>query len=768
MAITYGYFDSINGDRKYNADQMSEYFDGIVSDGVFQSVGGALAVSAQSTPDMSVKVASGRAIINSKWIKNDADITLPITAASTAYNRITSIIIQLDSSSRIIRITTKDGIPASTPVAPVLSSNEMELARILVVANAEYISDARITDQRIFVHGTINQADWGSIGGNIGSQGDLSNALDTINGRIDNIVALTPGSTTGDAELTDIRVGTDDVTYSTAGDAVRAQINEVNNNINQKSIATLSFNRLDMSFLASIGSVKYKKKLKWFSSSNYLPVMESGNDIVVDIPVQAVKDLGITSIKWSKGTSTQTFIWYTENVGAYNNGSVTTILVSNISDYATRLCVAINSANPYLEITSNMVNYERSTDIKGWMRNSDIPNGEISLSKLAELPNANYKDDLNNKGILNIKFDRVDLAFLSQIGTVQFDKNLKWTDSTTFLPVTAAGDDIVIDIAKQTLLDLGITVLTWHRGMSGQSFIFYTEGVGAYVNNTNDQIIVANITRERICLATDKNYPWLEIWADMSNISRSTDVKHWIRNSDIPDGEISLDKLNGALDRIEITPQLFESIGFIGDSYTGGAVVKEDGTWSTVGNRKWGQLMCNRNSITAHVYGIGGASTRSYITDGLPLVLAGDPDDFYMFILGINDNWSLGPSYIGSIDDIKPDYTQNPDTFYGNYAKIIEQVMNHSPNAKFVMVKLQTHSNNWADFNTAIAAIAEHYEIPCIDPYDDTFFTSSIYRTMVGGHPTLLGYNGMSLAYERLLSNCFKNNQLYFRYSGIN
>lgn len=606
MAITYGYFDSINGDRKYNADQMSEYFDGIVSDGVFQSVGGGLAVSAQSTPDMTVKVASGRAIINSKWIKNDADITLPITAASSAYNRITSVIIQLDSSSRIIRITTKDGIPASTPVAPVLSSNEMELARILVVANAEYISDARITDQRIFVHGTINQADWGSIGGSIGSQGDLSNALDTINGRIDNIVALTPGSTTGDAELTDIRVGTDDVTYSTAGDAVRAQINEVNDNINQKSIATLSFNRLDLAFLASIGSVKYKKKLKWFSSSNYLPVMESGNDIVIDIPVQTVKDLGITSIKWSKGTSTQTFIWYTENVGAYNNGSVTTILVSNISDYATRLCIAINSANPYLEITSNMVNYERSTNIKGWMRNSDIP-----------------------------------------------------------------------------------------------------------------------------------------------------------------DGEISLDKLNGALDRIEITPQLFESIGFIGDSYTGGAVVKEDGTWSTVGNRKWGQLMCNRNAITAHVYGIGGASTRSYITDGLPLVLAGDPDDFYMFILGINDNWSLGPSYIGSIDDIKPDYSQNPDTFYGNYAKIIEQVMNHSPNAKFVMVKLQTHSNNWADFNTAIAAIAEHYEIPCIDPYDDTFFTSSIYRTMVGGHPTLLGYNGMSLAYERLLSNCFKNNQLYFRYSGI-
>lgn len=227
MAITYGYFDSINGDRKYNADQMSEYFDGIVSDGVFQSVGGGLAVSAQSTPDMSVKVASGRAIINSKWIKNDADITLPITAASTAYARITSVVVQLDPANRLIRITTKDGAPSGAPEPPEITVNEIEIARITIAANITSVVNAAITDKREFVHGVINQVEWGGIGGNISNQIDLQTALGFINARIDNIIALPDGSTTADAELTDIRIGANGVNYPSAGDAVRGQYNQL-------------------------------------------------------------------------------------------------------------------------------------------------------------------------------------------------------------------------------------------------------------------------------------------------------------------------------------------------------------------------------------------------------------------------------------------------------------------------------------------------------------------------------------------------------------
>ena len=161
--ITYGYFNSSGGDRKYNADQMSEYFDGLITNGVYEHVGQALIVKVGSTA-MTVTVGTGRAIIACKWLKNDSLLSLAITPANALLPRYTAVIVRLDTANRRMEITTKDGTPAASPAQPTIASNELALSMVYVKAGATSITQADITDTRAgslcgWITGLIEQVD---------------------------------------------------------------------------------------------------------------------------------------------------------------------------------------------------------------------------------------------------------------------------------------------------------------------------------------------------------------------------------------------------------------------------------------------------------------------------------------------------------------------------------------------------------------------------------------------------------------------------------
>lgn len=172
MAITYGFFNATKQsdgtyDRAYNSDQISDMFEGLVSDGVFESIGDAMVVTPKS--GMTVQVGTGRASIEGRWIRNDAKMDITLAASNIALNRWSAIVIRLNMSSRTMSIVEKVGTAATNPVKPSLTNSttvkEKCLAYVYVKAGADSITQVDITDMRAdtsvcgWVTGVIKQVD---------------------------------------------------------------------------------------------------------------------------------------------------------------------------------------------------------------------------------------------------------------------------------------------------------------------------------------------------------------------------------------------------------------------------------------------------------------------------------------------------------------------------------------------------------------------------------------------------------------------------------
>lgn len=168
MAIKYGFFNSVDGDRKYDADDIGNYFLKLISDGVFATPATAMQVTAVS--GMSVQVAAGWGFIKCKYLNNTAAAQFTLANADVVLNRIDRVVMRLDTANRNMSLAVKQGTAASTPTAPALTRVtggvwELSLAQIYVGAGVTTITQANITDERAdtslcgYVTGLIEQID---------------------------------------------------------------------------------------------------------------------------------------------------------------------------------------------------------------------------------------------------------------------------------------------------------------------------------------------------------------------------------------------------------------------------------------------------------------------------------------------------------------------------------------------------------------------------------------------------------------------------------
>lgn len=152
MAWTSGFFNSVNGDRLYNADQMSRIFEGLITDGVYESVANKLAV--QPNSGMTIQIATGRGWFGRHWVNNDSEYKLTVAQSDVILNRYVAVVIKVDDTDSV-----RDAVPylkysefATTPVKPTMTRTETVkeycLAYIYIKAGATAITASDIEDTR--------------------------------------------------------------------------------------------------------------------------------------------------------------------------------------------------------------------------------------------------------------------------------------------------------------------------------------------------------------------------------------------------------------------------------------------------------------------------------------------------------------------------------------------------------------------------------------------------------------------------------------------
>ena len=150
MSVTYGFYNSLNGDRKYDATQISSMFDGLIIDGIFASIGTCFVVKAAT--GNTVNVGIGKAWFNKTWTLNDAILPLEAPISEVLLDRIDAVVIEVDTSEAVRANSIKfvQGTPSSSPVRPTMASSETlhqyPLCYIYRAAGSTEITQADITN----------------------------------------------------------------------------------------------------------------------------------------------------------------------------------------------------------------------------------------------------------------------------------------------------------------------------------------------------------------------------------------------------------------------------------------------------------------------------------------------------------------------------------------------------------------------------------------------------------------------------------------------
>lgn len=174
QSVSCGFYDSLNGDRKYYASDFSNIFNGVINDGVFKTIGTCFEVKSGS--GNVVNVGPGKAWFNGTWTENDA--VLPVDCGDSefvaGYHRIDAVVIDVNTNdqTRDNCIKVVKGTAASKPVRPDLTNANGQYQHALcyiyrsaqsVAIQPSDITNVVGTDETPYITGileTTSRDDW--------------------------------------------------------------------------------------------------------------------------------------------------------------------------------------------------------------------------------------------------------------------------------------------------------------------------------------------------------------------------------------------------------------------------------------------------------------------------------------------------------------------------------------------------------------------------------------------------------------------------------
>lgn len=221
---------------------------------------------------------------------------------------------------------------------------------------------------------------------------------------------------------------------------------------------------------------------------------------------------------------------------------------------------------------------------------------------------------------------------------------------------------------------------------------------------------------------------------------------------------------------------IFNKIGVVGDSLASGqGRINNLDEYHDFYEFSWPQFMKRKLNNNVINFSKTGLTTRTWLSDTEGLTkakIANNKCVCYIIGLGANDVL-LGEEYLGNINDIKDDYNDNNDTYYGNYDKIIHELINIEKNCKIFTLTNPVYGGAIElrnKFNKAVIDISNKYDNVYPITLDFNLYNNSndfIQKNLIHGHYTPAAYQYMSEYIMYKITEVIMNNPSDFYFTNL-